>query len=604
MTEPVGHGPHGMRGRLRDLLRDDRGPLVLAVVALVLARVIRLVALEDVPHVMDEIAYDLQARTFATGHLTAPLRLPTSAFSMWFVDDRTSFASIFPPGWPAVLAPFVAIGLGSWVNPLLHGLTTLWVGRIARRLAPTDGRVSPAFCGTVAAAIFGLSPQALVLAASLMSHSLVAFLAAEIVATGLALVHVPHGGGEGASSTSTSTSSPSPSSSSPRAARVRALVVAGAAVGLAAAARPLCGVVLGGVVAAFFAIGLRRRRLTLADALPVAVPVVVAVALLGAYNHAVTGNALRFPQTAYFDEHPPPVNLPFFTYHPGCNSLGFGPGHGCESLIKNGQHSLENAFSNLGDNLTAWFWLAGGGPLVFLFAVVALGRLVSKPRVDLGERLAVFAVIPGAFVLYGLYWYAGTCYGARFYHVALPGLAILAAIGAAHVRAWQRPAATALLVVFFVWDAIFGLRVSAEIAGGYWGTDARFVRLRDGWKEEPALVLVAFGGGEVHARHTYTTFMREVRWIDNIRGLAALSANEPHLRGPVVYARYHPTLMPALRERFPNRKLVLYVMMTAGPDRVVPYESSGLPALEATVPRPVDNFDGFILPPEILQNLR
>src|SRR5215468_3717959 len=101
---------------------DSRlAPIAAATLGVAAARLVGHFALEDVPHVMDEIAYLLQARTFAGGHLTAPLHLPRAAFAMWFVDDRVRTFSIFPPGWPAFLAVGLWTGLASWINPLLHG---------------------------------------------------------------------------------------------------------------------------------------------------------------------------------------------------------------------------------------------------------------------------------------------------------------------------------------------------------------------------------------------------------------------------------------------------------------------------------------------------
>ena len=62
---------------------------------------------------------------------------------------------------------------------------------------------------------------------------------------------------------------------------------------------------------------------------------------------------------------------------------------------------------------------------------------------------------------------------------------------------------------------------------------------------------------------------------------------------PVVFARYHPGLMPEIRARFPERQLWLYILGGKAPDLLGPYESSGLPALETETVRPQGNFDGF-----------
>ncbi|MES1242901.1 MAG: hypothetical protein ABUT39_14900 [Acidobacteriota bacterium] len=541
----------------RDPLR--LAPIVFALLGVAAARLVASLALGDVPHVMDEIAYRLQARMFAAGHLTAPLHLPRAAFAMWFVDDRVHTFSIFPPGWPAVLAVGVLLRAAAWVNPLLHGATTLLVARIADRLG---GERAAGY----AAAIYGLSPQAVLLAASLMSHTLVAFTAAAVLAAGLRLIR------------------PSPSP-------LHAAALGGA-LGLAAVTRPLCAVALGVAAALFVLLGLRRGLLRPAHLAALAGPALVLVALLGAYNAHLTGSPLRFPQDAYFDEHGPPYDDPIFRYGPGCNRLGFGPGHGCE-VLPEGMHTPAHARWNAKVNLKAWLWLAGGGPLAFVLAF--LGIAERRERL---ARAVVLSVIPAVLLLYGLYWYAGTCYGARFYHAALPSLLVLAALGLDRLSgSGRRRTAAVVLAAFLALNGVTGWLAVHEVSQLYWGTDDRFARLAEDWNRPPALVLVAFAPGTPIGDYRLTTFMRGVRWSQNIRALGALAVNGPELDGPVVFARYHPALMAEFRARFPDRQLWLYLLSAGGQDLLVPYDSSGLAFLEAEAVRPEGNFDGFTLQP-------
>jgi 4-amino-4-deoxy-L-arabinose transferase-like glycosyltransferase len=535
------------------------GIFAAAILGVIAARLVGHFALEDVPHVMDEIAYLLQARTFAGGHLTAPLHLPRAAFAMWFVDDRVRTFSIFPPGWPAVLALGLRTGLAAWVSPVLHGLTALLV-------AFAGGRLGGRRAAVLAAVLYALSPQAVLLAGSFMSHTLVALTAAVVLAAGLRLVQ--------------------PGST------WRCAAAAGAAVGLAAVTRPLCGIVLGLAAALFAGLAIHRRAFRPAHLAALAAPMVLSAVLLGVYNNHLTGSPLRFPQDAFFDQHAPPIDLPLFTYHPGCNRLGFGPGHGCEALPE-GAHTVANALRNTGRNLTAWLWLAGGGPLAF-----ALLFFAFRGDGERGPRAVVLAVVPVTIVLYGLYWYAGTCYGARFYHAALPALLLLAALGLAGI-ARRRLAAVALGAVL-LWNVAIGGLATAEVSHLYWGTDGRFARLAASWHEPPALILVAFADGGFYGHYRLTTFLHDVSWAPNIRALGALGVNRPDLGGPVVFARYHPGLMSELRARFPERKPWLYILGSLGadtPDLLMPYDSTGLAALEAGAERPRDNFDGFVVTP-------
>jgi hypothetical protein len=568
--------------------REDRAAVLAAVLGALAARAITYFALGDVPHVMDEIAYLLQAKTLAGGHLTAPVHLPRAAFSLWFVDDRWATYSIFPPGWPAVLAIGVKLGVRAWVNPILHGLTVLAVAGVGRRLG--GARV-----GAITAFAYALSPQALLPAASFMSHTLIA-LCASIALLGGAAASVGR-------------------------ARTFHFVAVGIALGVAALARPLCAVAIGAGFAVLLATLARTRSKPLGLRLgglgrlgrlsglgglgAMAVPFALGCVLLGAYNHALTGKATRFPQSSWFDEHAPPVDIVFFKYRPGCNELGFGPGHGCDSGILDATHDLPNALSNTGDNLTSWAILAGGGPLVFVGAAYGLwgGRRAGRRR---RRRLVwpMAAVIPAAIVLYALYWYAGTCYGGRFYQAALPALLVVSVYGMI-LLARRRSVAIAISAAWILASG-FALTMSLrELGDGYWGTDARFEALATSWHHEPALVMVAFDDDGVLMRRLHWSGFtapkdkdgREPRWLNSVRALAALGVNDPDLAQPVVFSKYHPALVADLKARFPTRAIYIYIANAERKrDRLSKYEGSTFEELDRVGALPKDNFDAYTVP--------
>jgi hypothetical protein len=521
---------------------------LLALLGVLVARALARVCLDDVPHVMDEIAYDLQAKTFGAGAVSLPVRLPRASFALWFVEDRSALFGIFPPGWPAAWAAFRAVGLGAWANPLLHGVAALATAAAVRRLA---GR------------------GASVLAA--LVYAFVAAGAAVVLWTGVVIA-------------------------SGRA-RAAHLLGAGLGLGVVVVTRPLCAVAVAALLAALVGVALRRGTTPPARLALVLVPVALAVLALGAYNLALTGSATRFPQTMYFDEHIPPLDTPFYHYRPGCNGLGLG--HGCDDGIRGGRHDVLNMVSNTGDNLYAWLLLAGGGPLVFAAATLGVWR---------GRRrlAASLAVVPaGAVALYSLYWYAGTCYGARFYHAALPATLGLAAIGLAWTRSRFGPRAlAAALALWLGWNAFAGAQAAREIrgeGGDYWGTDARFVKLARGWREKDALVLVAFRSKVPPRFPTFrwTSFIEQTYFSNNVRATSAVAANDARMQGRVVFGKYHPALVPELRERFAGRELWLYVIEDDPArgwdgDTLVRMSETPLAEIGADLPRPKDNFDGFV----------
>ena len=540
----------------RAFARTNAAIFAVAALGMVLARLIEWKALGDVPHVMDEIAYAFQARTMASGHLSMPVALPRAAFALWFVDDRSARFSIFPPGWPAVLAIGLRLHAATWVNPLLHGGTVLIVAAIARKIAGTRAQL-------VAAVAYAVSPQALILAASLMSHTLVAFGAALALYAGVS------------------------------APRRRTLLLGGSAIGLVLLARPLCGVVVGAGFAALALFTVTRDRASAAKFTIALAPLVFSCALLGAYNAALTGDPLRFPQTVWFDEHAAPLDTTFFRYAPGCNRLGFGPGHGCDEGIKNATHSLANALSNTGDNLTSWGLLAGGGPIVF----ICLGLAVATRS---GRILALGVPVLATVTLYALYWYAGTCYGARFYHAALPSLILLGAFGA--VRIWER-SARAIAVVSVLWLAANGVALGAalgELSDRYWGVDARFASA-DRFPPGNSLVMVAFKTDGVpmhHLRWTgFTSPDPKSRWRNSVRALSALMLNAPSDDGPLVFAKYHPAMVDELRARFPNHALYIYLLGDRPEaDQLALYVDSPVSEIDRVTVWPRDNFDGYVVP--------
>ncbi len=556
-------------------MTDKRARLVVvlsAIASVIAARLIHHVALDDLPHVMDEIAYVFQAKLFAAGKLRAPEELPRAAFTMWFLEDRGSRYGIFPPGWPAVLAIGVKLGLTSWVNPLLHGATVMLLGRAGTRTGgPTVGAAS--------ALLYAASPQAVLLAASLMSHTLVAFAASVVLvfATDLSLAWAGF---------------------------------AGLSLGIAAATRPLCGTILGAFLALVLVVRLvastragerfatacttfaKRAGVLAASALP-------PVAGLLAFNHALTGSAGRFPQMAYFDEHLAPADLPFFQYRKGCNDLGLGPGHGCDLTVHDAKHTLANALSNLGDNMTAWLLLACG-PLLVLGVVAAVARKETRARAALLLSIPLFSIL-----LYALYWHGGTCFGARFYQSALPAVMIVVALGItelarlARQERWRERVAVGLLAITMAWNAFAYRRTWSEIADpvwGYWAVDDRYAELAKSWKNGKALVMVAFGPDDLYnPRLGWTAIVPDgAMWMLNIRAMAPLAQNPVDLAeaGDVLFAKFHPALVSELRRRFPDRSLWLYVDWgRREKDTVAPYDPAPF-ASRADEPPP-DNFDGF-----------
>lgn len=306
----------------------------------------------------------------------------------------------FPSGWPLVLAPFWAVGVPWLANPLLHGLATWRSGALARALWPEVPHI-----GWTAALLVGFSPQLLLLGGSSMSHPLVVLLT---VLLGERMVR-------------------------------RDTISAGFLVGFALLVRPLCGALLGIV----FLLS-RPRLISL-------VPILLAALAQAGINHTLTGSWTTFPVDAGFAQVAPQAGL-----SPDCNALGFGPTHGCDPAHPGG-HTPALAWANTRRNLELLGDLLLGSPALLLVPMVGAWRARRVGAVVIG----LLGATVGA---YSLYWYDGSCYGARFYTVAVPGLLLLAARGLPR---------TPLVTVAVAAACVARLALTLPELQGYWGVDGR-----------------------------------------------------------------------------------------------------------------------------------
>ena len=215
------------------------------------------------PHVPDEVAYLFQAKYLASGRLFLPPPPDAIAFELPHTLITDKWFSIFPPGWPAVLALGVMAGVPWLVNPLLGALAVLLLHRVAAAHYSTN-------TADLAAGLLAASPMFLLMSAGLMSHPLALVLA-------LAAIGGVRWGVE--------------------AGRSGIAILGGAALGGLVLTRPfegaLVAAVLGlrGVVTAG-----RKSRWRLA--LFAGVAIAVAAALLP-YNRALTGRAFYDPIAKY-----------------------------------------------------------------------------------------------------------------------------------------------------------------------------------------------------------------------------------------------------------------------------------------------------------------
>jgi hypothetical protein len=90
--------------------------------------------LNEVPIITDESAYLLQAKLLLSGHWKAPAAPIPEFFEQMYVFVSPFIAGKYPPGFPLVLVPGVALGLPALMPVILVGLTGGLIFALAREI--------------------------------------------------------------------------------------------------------------------------------------------------------------------------------------------------------------------------------------------------------------------------------------------------------------------------------------------------------------------------------------------------------------------------------------------------------------------------------------
>jgi hypothetical protein len=378
-----------------------------------------IVVYQRIPHLPDEIVYELQARYLGSGQLAMPAPPAPNAFDVDLMYvDATRWFSMAPPGWPALLAVGAIAGVAWLVNPVLAALAVLLTHAFLREIyAPRVARA-----GTV---LLALSPWFLYLGMSLMGH-LASLVFALLAALGVA--------------------------QSRRSGSAWPTLLGGVAIGVVSLIRPLEGLAVA-LLLGFWSLGAKGHRFRLTPSVTLVIGTVLSAALVRPYNAALTGSGSRFPFSLYSDKY----------YAQGANDLGFGanrglgwgtldpfPGHGLRDVIVN------SVLNGVTINVELFGWITGS--FVVVAALLAARRLT---RAD-WWMMSILAVIVG---LHSLYWFSGgPDFGGRYWFLTIVPLC---ALTASAVRAVPRDEVTrdrlslglaalsvAAILTFMPWRAV------------------------------------------------------------------------------------------------------------------------------------------------------
>ncbi len=137
---------------------------LLALFAGSLSLLISWAVLDGIPHVSDGVSYFFQGKIFASGRLwLEPPAVPGLFEHENIILKNGRWCSLYPPGWPLLLALGWLMGAPWVLNPILLAVSVVGVWRLGRAL------FDPA-TGLLAAAALAVSPFALMMGAGDLAH--------------------------------------------------------------------------------------------------------------------------------------------------------------------------------------------------------------------------------------------------------------------------------------------------------------------------------------------------------------------------------------------------------------------------------------------------
>lgn len=137
---------------------------VLAIFATSLSAWICQRVFEGIPHITDGVSYAFQARIFASGRLFLPPPPVPEAFAVGNINlTESRWSCAHTPGWPALLSLGYLLRAPWLVTPILLGLAVFGVFSLGRILYDD-------LTGLLGALLLAISPFALVLGATFLSH--------------------------------------------------------------------------------------------------------------------------------------------------------------------------------------------------------------------------------------------------------------------------------------------------------------------------------------------------------------------------------------------------------------------------------------------------
>ncbi len=331
---------------------------------------------ERVPHFHDEAAYLFQARIFLTGHFSAPVPCAADSFDFPHMVNVGRWYSIYPPGFPMLLAAGLGLGVPGLVNPLLGALAVILIFFLGAEVY--SRRV-----GILAAVLAALSLWFLLLSSSLMSHT------AAMAAGALFLLFAFR---------------------SLRSPTVANGLLAGLGWGLSFLIRPYDAVLLALPLAVVLAVRtLKEFRSRSKNTLALVLVAGLAVGGYLFYNAATTGD---------------PFKPGYIARYGSSYSVLFG-----RAATLDYEFTPHFALLQIGQNLGAISRYLFGWPLTSLWLLLFTAWAWVRRREERGRDLLVLSGFLSLFVGFTFFWGSFLTFGARMLFNSFPILVLLSARG-------------------------------------------------------------------------------------------------------------------------------------------------------------------------------